>query len=155
MTHKQLLGLMGHIVIVSKEYKRAKILRPVQNTIIRWDVVSVPLRAGYVTGIRYIKNGELVWVGDEEGYGFIATKTIKAIMVRWWPTEKEFPVPVDGITEVDVFSATLPQKIVNAFFYGTYPSNMGHSQRLRNTLRARLSADSKLWPRDAWGRFCK
>ncbi len=103
MKHKDMLPLMGEIVLVEKVLKRDCLDTDgnVKWNARRWwpETIDNP-RAGWVVGFRILHNGRMVktdeWDDIKEPEYFVAEESVHCCLVAFWPTMTPVHVPLDG-----------------------------------------------------------
>jgi len=137
--------LMGKIVTVLEKYERYQthdysLKEEKTITKRKWRRVPIKPRAGWVTGYRFIYEGIYYPSTCDylESYNpayLDVTKTIKCLLVSFFPTYNPIRVPVDSIIK------------------GGTPKNT--SLPWTDLQRITLSKETKNWPRDKKGRWKK
>ena len=132
MKHKDTVPLMGRVVVVEKTLVRKK-----EGDERFWVTKECSKRAGWVVGFRTLQNGRIcreTYEGPEEVW-LHPSKSIKCILVSFWPTMEAVRVPLDGFRIDPIARPQAP----------SYP----WTEQDRDSLRKEMQNA----PRDAKGRW--
>jgi uncharacterized membrane protein (UPF0127 family) len=90
LSKKQKVNLIGKKCLVTRVYRKEKGSMSTEYVV---DVITA--RPAWITGFSFVKEGYMECSYDE-GCFFTEKRTIPVAKVRFWPTEKEFSIPLDA-----------------------------------------------------------
>jgi hypothetical protein len=147
--------LMGKIVTVNAMYERIELYDglefPAKNYINskiierKWKIIEINPRAGWVTGYRYLQEGiyrperttsSRSYDADYEPPYLEISNIIRCLLVSFFPTYNPVKVPINSV-----------------WFPGGTPKSTQYKWTEQE--KQQFSKESKLFPRDKYGRFSK